>query len=142
MLINYIKPGFRNLIKYKSFSLINLVGLSLGLSSIMVLAFMLYQFLTVNSQLSNQERVYVIKAKSGDKNYNQTPFPFLGEVLETCPDVEAGTHMQSWSWPWLKNKNSEFKESTWYVDPAFFKVFTYPFEYGNAATALQDKKSV
>ena len=142
MLVNYIKPAFRNLSKSKSFSLINLIGLSLGLSSIMVLVFMLYQFLTVNSQLHNQERMYVIKAKSGDKNHNQTPFPFLNEVLKTSPEVEAGTHLQSWYWPWLKNKNSEFKESTWYVDTDFFKVFAYPLEYGNAATAFQDKKSV
>ena len=50
--------------------------------------------------------------------------------------------MQSWYWPWLKNKNAEFKESTWYVDTAFFNVFAYPLEYGDKATAFQNKTSV
>lgn len=142
MFIKYIKPAFRNLLKYKSFSLINIIGLTLGLSSVMVLAFMLYQFVTTNSQLTKQERMYSISSKTADKTYNQTPFPFLSEVLRTCPEVEAGTHMQSWSWPWLKNKDAEFKESTSYVDTSFFTVFTYPLEYGNASTAFRDKNSV
>src|SRR5688572_13891897 len=108
MIKNHFKLAFRKLLQYKSFSLINLIGLSLGLSSIMVLAFMLYQFLTVNDQLQNQERMYYIKARNGDKTHGQTPFPLLSEVLKTCPGVEAGTHMQSWNSPWLKTKNSEF----------------------------------
>ncbi len=96
MFKNYFKIAYRNLVQYKSFSVINLIGLSLGLSSIMVLAFMLYQFITVNSQFDNQERMYYIRAKSADgKVFKQTPFPFLDEVLKSCPEVEAATHIQS-----------------------------------------------
>lgn len=143
MLKNHFKIAFRNLFKYKSFSAINLIGLSLGLSSIMVLAFMLYQFLTVNGQFANKERMYYIRTKSKEGTiFKQTPYPLMAEALKTCPGIEAGTHIQSWEWPWLKNGAKEFQESTWYVDTAFFKVFTYPLEYGNPATALRDKYSV
>lgn len=143
MFKNYFKVAYRSLVQYKSFSVINLIGLSLGLSSIMVLSFMLYQFITVNSQFENKERMYYIRAKNPEgRIFKQTPFPFLYEVLKVFPDVEAGTHIQSWSWPWLKNGNKEFHESTWYVDTAFFKVFTYPLQYGNAETAFRDKRNV
>lgn len=143
MFKTYFKSGFRNLVKYKSFSLINLIGLSLGLSAIMVLAFMLYQLLTVNSQFNNKERMYYVRTKSGNGNiYKNTPYPFLAQALKTCPEIEAGTHMQSFNWPWLKTGDKEFQQQTWYVDTGFLQVFTFPLAKGNAATALQDKFNV
>lgn len=143
MLRTFFRAGFRNLLKYKSFSLINLIGLSLGFSAIMVLAFMLYQFITVNSQFRNKERLYYVRAKNENGGmHKQTPFPFLYEALKNCPEIETGTHMQSYSWPWLKNGDKEFQQQTWYVDSGFLKVFTFPLAYGNAATALNDKFSV
>lgn len=143
MLKTFFKSGFRNLLKYKSFSLINLIGLSLGLSAIMVLAFMLYQFITVNSQFQNKERMYYVRTKNPDGYLNkQTPFPFLYEALKSSPEIDAGTHMQGFSWPWLKNGEKEFQQQTWHVDSGFFKVFTFPLAYGNPATAMLEKFSV
>lgn len=139
----YLKTGYRNLLKYKSFSVINLIGLSLGFSAIMVLAFMLYQFITVNSQFRNKDRMFYVRTKTDDgRMYKNTPYPFMDEVLKICPEIEAGTHMQSFNWPWLKNGEKEFQEQTWYVDSGFFKVFTFPLAHGNAAGALRDKYSV
>src|SRR5687767_8841678 len=126
MLRTFFKSGLRNLVRYKSFSLINLVGLSLGLSAIMVLAFMLYQFLTVNSQFRNKDRMFYVRTQTHDgRVHKQTPYPFLYEALKTCPEIEAGTHMQGFNWPWLKNGDKEFQQQTWYVDTGFFKVFTF-----------------
>jgi putative ABC transport system permease protein len=143
MFKNFFKSGIRNLVKYKSFSLINLVGLSLGLSAIMVLAFMLYQFITVNSQFQNKDRMFYVRTKNEDGSiHKQTPFPLLYEALKTSPEIEAGTHMQSFSWPWLKNGEKEFQQQSWYVDSGFFKVFTFPLAQGNAANALREKYSV
>lgn len=143
MFKTYFKSGFRNLVKYKSFTLINLIGLSLGLSAIMVLAFMLYQFVTVNSQFNNKDRMFYVRTKTADGNiHKQTPFPFLYEALKTCPEIEAGTHMQGFNWPWLKNGDKEFQQTTWHVDSGFFKIFSFPFARGKAASALNDKYSV
>jgi putative ABC transport system permease protein len=143
MFINHLKSGYRNLVKYKGFSLINLVGLTLGLSAIMVLAFLLYQFITVNSQFQNKERIYYVRTQSANGGiHKQTPFPFLQEALRTCPQIEAGTHAQTWNNPWLKHGQKEFQQTTWYVEPGFFRVFTFPLAYGNPLTALQQKHSV
>ncbi len=61
MLKIYFRNGLRSLVRFRSFSLINLVGLTLGLSAIMVLSVMLYQYLTVNGQFKNQDRLYYVK---------------------------------------------------------------------------------
>ncbi len=143
MIKNYFKTGYRNLIKNKSFTLINLVGLSLGLASVMVLSLLVYQYLTTNSIFKNQERMVYLKtySKPGD-GFIQTPFPLLNEILKTCPEVEAGTHIQSFNSPWLKYQEKEFQENTIYGETGFFKVFSFPFEFGNAATALNEKYNV
>lgn len=139
----YFRTGLRNLIRHKSISLINLIGLTLGLSAIMVLSVMIYQYLTANGQFSNKNRMYYVKTVAADGNGSmQTPFPFLYEFMKISPQVEAGTHLQSWNWPWLKAGNKEFQEKTYYVDPGFFRVFSFPLESGNPATALNDKNSI
>ncbi|MBS1661291.1 MAG: ABC transporter permease [Bacteroidetes bacterium] len=143
MLKIYFRTGLRNLLRHRSFSVINLIGLTLGLASIMTLAVMLYQFLTTNGQFANKSRMYYVKSRGKDGGESmQTTFPFLYEVLKGSPQVEAGTHIQSWYYPWLKAGDKEFQESTMFVDSGFFKVFSYPLEAGNAATAFQEKNSI
>jgi putative ABC transport system permease protein len=143
MLKIYFRAGFRNLLRYRSASLINLIGLSLGFSAIMVLSVMLYQYLTVNGQFRNKDRMYYVKMRSAEGNeYARTPYPFLYTALQSCPDIQAGTHLQSWNSPWLKAGTKEFQENTWYADSAFLKVFSFPLEYGDPNTALSAKNNI
>ncbi len=139
----YFRTGFRNLLRHRSFTVINLIGLALGLSGIMVLTVLLYQYLTANGQFRHKDRMYYVKTRNAEGVESlQTPFPFLYEALKTCPEIEAGTHMQSWRWPWLKVDDREFQDLTRYVDTGFFRVFSFPLEYGDPATALREKFSV
>jgi putative ABC transport system permease protein len=57
----YFHTGLRNLLRRKSTTLINLIGLTLGLSAIMVLSVMLYQYLTANGQFNNKNRMYYVR---------------------------------------------------------------------------------
>ncbi len=139
----YLRNSFRNLLRFRSFSLINLIGLTLGFSAIMVMVVLLYQYLTANGQFANKQRMYYIKMRSTDGSvYAQTPYPFLYSALAACPDIVAGTHLQTWSAPWLKAGEKEFQDNTWFVDTGFFRVFSFPLETGDAASALRDKFSV
>src|ERR1700748_1456894 len=117
MLKIYCRNALRSLLRFRSFSLINLIGLTLGFSAIMVLTVMLYQYLTVNGQFKDKDRLFYVKMHVPDgREFTETPYPFLYQVLQTCPDVEAGTHIQGFSWPWLKVGTKEFQDNTWYVD--------------------------
>ncbi len=139
----FFKTAYRQLLKNKLFSIVNITGLSIGLASIMVLAILVYQYLTTDSYQKDIEQMYYLKTGSPDGNgYAATPYPLLGEIIKQCPEVEAGTHIQTWYFPWLKYGSKEFQETTEFADTGYFKVFQYPFKYGNAATALKDKFSV
>lgn len=143
MFKNYFKSAWRQLVKNKLFSAVNIIGLSTGLASIMALSLLIYQYVTTNDNLKDINQMYYLKTATPDGNqYTQTVYPLLGEIVKTCPEIEAATHIQQWYYPWLKYNNKEFQESTDFVDTGYFKVFQFPFKYGNPATALKDKFSI
>lgn len=143
MFRNYFKIAYRQLLKNKLFSIVNITGLSVGLASVMVLAIMVYQYLTTDNYQKDIAQMYYLKTASSNGNeYAATPYPLLGEIVKQCPEVEAATHIQQWYYPWLKYGDKEFQETTTFVDTGYFKVFQYPFKYGNAATALKEKFSI
>lgn len=144
MFRQHIKTGIRNLWKNRRFTAINLIGLVLGLSAIMVLSVMVYQFLTFDSVQKDKDRMAYLKTKGKDgKEYTQTTYPLLQEALKTCPEIEAGTHLQTWYAPWLRYNTSEIQEDRCYfVDSGFFKVFSFPLKYGSTDKILSDKFSV
>jgi putative ABC transport system permease protein len=143
MLKIYLHSGLRSLLRFRGFTFINLVGLSLGFSAIMVMSVMLYQYLTANGQFQNKSRMYYVKLRNADGGSGmQTPYPFLDAALASSPDIVAGTHIQSFYWPWLKAGSKEFQENTWFVDPGFFQVFSFPVAYGDPKTALHNKFDV
>jgi putative ABC transport system permease protein len=143
MLKIYLRNSIRSLLRFKGFSIINLVGLTLGFSAVMVMGVMLYQYLTANGQFANKERMYYVKAMNPDGSTNAyMPYPFLNEAVAKCPDIEAATHLQQWYFPWLKVGQKEFQDQTYFVDSGFFKVFSFPLETGDAASAFRDKYSV
>jgi putative ABC transport system permease protein len=139
----YFKLALRNLIKNKLFTTVNIIGLSVGIASVMALSFSVYQYITTDRMFKGKENMYFLKTitPSGE-SYMQTTYPLLEEVVKTCPEIEAGTHTQSWNNPWLKYGDKEAQEGTMYVEKDFFKVFTFPLTAGNASTALEDKFSV
>lgn len=138
-----LKAAFRQLWKNKLFSMVNLIGLSVGLASVMALLIGVYMYMTSDSMHRDMARMYYLKSTNSDGNeFMQTTYPLLDEIVKTSPEVEAATHAQDWSNPWLKYNEKEAQESTMYVDSGFFRVFSFPLKYGNPATALQDKFSV
>jgi putative ABC transport system permease protein len=143
MLRNYLNTAIRNLRRQKVFTAINISGLVLGLSSVMVLAVIVYQFLTFDNVHAGKERIAYLKTKTVEGGeYQQTTYPLLYEALKTCPAIEAGTHLQSWYSPWLKNGDKEIQEQrNFFVDPGFFNVFSFPLKYGNTNGVLNSKFS-
>jgi putative ABC transport system permease protein len=144
MFRQHLKTAIRNLWKNKTFTAINVAGLVLGLSSIMVLAVMVYQFLTFDNIHADKNRIAYLKTKVAEGGeYQQTTFPLLYEALKTCPGIEAGTHLQSWYNPWLKVGDKEIQEERcMFVDSGFFSVFTFPLKYGTVEKVLDGKFSI
>jgi putative ABC transport system permease protein len=143
MFKTYIKTAFRQLWKNRLFSVVNTVGLSVGLASVMALLIGVYMYMTTDAMHKDKNRMYYLKTVVPEgESYMQTTYPLLGEIVKNCPEVEAATHIQGWYSPWLKNGDKEVQENTEFVDTGFFGVYSFPLKYGTAANALKEKFSV
>lgn len=143
MLKNHIKISLRNLWKNKTLSLLNLVGLSIGISSVLALLFSVYAYYTADTPIPDKENIVYLRTllKNGDR-YSSVPFPFLDKVINDVPEVITGTHLHGWGNIWLEYGDKEFQNRTDYGDPEFFEVFGLPFKYGNKETAFKEKYSI
>ncbi|MCK0157516.1 ABC transporter permease [Cellulophaga sp. F20128] len=143
MFQNHLKVSLRNLWKNRLLSSFNLLGLSIGIGSVLTLLFSVYAFYTANSNIIDQENIYYLKTTGTDgQSFNDNVFPLLDEIIKSSPDVIAGTHMHGWGNMWLEYGKSELQERTDYVDTDFFEVFSLPLKYGDSKTALEKKHSI
>ena len=149
MLKNYLKIAVRNLLKHKGYSLINILGLSVGIAASVLI------FLYVGDESSfdrfhaKADRIYRITAdwsNKGDSRIHQlgTPSILARTIREKYPQAESVTQLCG---PlgdcFLKNGENGFKETDVYAaEPSFFDIFTFPLVSGDSRTALKNPNTV
>ncbi|MGB3145301.1 MAG: ABC transporter permease [Maribacter sp.] len=143
MLINHLKLSFRNLWKNRTLSFLNLLGLSIGIGSVLTLMFSVYAYYVADDIIPERDHIYYLKTHLNDGNdYNEAVYPLLDKIMSTSAEVEAGTHLHGWGDVWLETGDKEFQNITAYADPEFFEVFRLPLKYGNQNTAFKEKYSI
>lgn len=148
MFRNYLKIAYRNIIKNKVYSFINIAGLSIGLAS----AFLI--LLWVNDEMSFDDfhkkgsdiyHVYLeVRDKEGSSGSQPTvSFEVTKMMEEKYPEVIEAVRLLSLGERVLKYEDKIFVENNGLTtDPEIFDVFTFPFVKGNPATALNDPNSI
>ena len=143
MLKNHFKISLRNLWKNKMLSFLNLLGLSIGIGSVLTLMFSTYAYYIADDNIKDQDQIYYVKTHLVDGNdYNESVYPLLDRILSSSPEVEAGTHLHGWGNIWLEVGDAEFQSQPNYADTEFFEVFGLPLKHGNQSTALEEKYSI
>lgn len=147
MFKNYIKIAFRNLLKNKGFTFINIFGLALGLATCLLIVFYVFDELSYDRFNIRHDRIYRINTdlKVGT---NETSFaitaPSVGETLvKEFPEVESATRIGQGVNIHFKKGNEVFDEKrAFYCDNAIFDIFTLPLLQGDAKTALKEANSI
>ncbi len=150
MFPHYLKIAFRNLIKHKGYSLINIVGLAIGLAIFALIASYVDFHLTFNRFHKNVDRIFsvvqVLPAGTSDERHSaRIPVPTLPLLLREFPEIEDATRCLWTSRPIIRHKNKSFYEeegSLWAVDSNFLTFFTFEIIAGDPETALAEPKSV
>jgi putative ABC transport system permease protein len=139
MLSNYFKIGFRNVMKYKTFSIINIFGLALAMSVSMLIILMLIDQRTYDQFHSKKERIYRIV--SADR-YATSPFPLANALKHDYPIIEESTHLT----PGVAGDalyNQELADMRGYfTDPSFFRIFSFELAQGDPSRALTEPRSM
>jgi putative ABC transport system permease protein len=142
MLKNLLLTAFRNFKKDKWYSLLNVLGLTIGITFSLFLIFYVTDELSYDRHQKNADRIFRVNTYIHEKDKNTdwtlTQIPFGPQVKKDYPEVEEMVRFQSRERTLFKSgENSFYETKAYYADSTVFKVFDHKFIEGNAGTALQ-----
>ncbi len=149
MLKNYLKIAYRNLIRQKGFSIINLFGLTVGLVSFLLIALYLIDELTYDQFHKKSENIYRIVETKTSPGGKQTKVVSVAANIATglknnFPQVANATRFSMLGRLNVTNgeNNNVFYESYTMADSSFLSIFDFPHVAGNLRSALKEPYSV
>lgn len=145
MLANYVKLTYRNLLKQKAASLINIVGLSLALACSLVVYLFVQHHLSMDAFHEQADTIFlvgnVVDRNGKERISDRAPMP-LGPVLEAnFPQVERAVRIESGGEAVVRHQGEVFSERVWFADPGFFDLFTFPLATGDPS-AIADEDAI
>lgn len=143
----YIKIIIRNFLKNKLSLLINILGLSVGLASCIILALWVSKEYSYNRFLPEQKPVFQIITNFEINNTIQsaraTSYPIIQAIETEIPEVERIAYVQGWDEEYvISSDDKELTPSGRLVSENFFAVVDRPFLYGDKQDALQEPLSI
>ncbi|GAA0891790.1 ABC transporter permease [Fulvivirga kasyanovii] len=146
MIRNYLKFAFRFLTRHKSYTLINLSGLTLGLASFLLILNYVQQEMSYDSFYDQPENIYRVNIQSQGETETRKASavsPPMGPALKAeLPEVESSVRLRHANNVLVRIGEEHFYEDrVFYVDSTFFDVFSFPLILGDPNTALDDKHS-
>ena len=140
MIENYIKSAFKNIIKRKGFSFINIIGLGVGIASCILI------FLWVQNQLSydqfhkNSETLYGLSFNDGGSNMAS---PVSDYLKKNYPQIINTSRFKNWSRARVRaNDKDMMEDGSAFVDPSFLQMFSLNFLKGDPRSALKQPNSI
>ena len=146
MIRHYISITLRNLIRNKTYTLINIIGLAIGMACTLLI------FLWVNHEMSydqfhtNSDQVYRVVENqyyAGNDVFPVavTPCPLAQTLKDDHPEVINATRFTNRTWV-VEHGDKAFSEQTGLADADFFKIFTVNFLEGNPDLPFANQQSV
>lgn len=148
MLKTYFKIAWRSLMKNKLVASINILGLSLGIATCLVIGLFVLDELSYDRFFTNSDRIYRVNldAKIGEEFLNEASVmaPVAQTFKDEIPEVEASTRVLG-----LRSntkirigENVIRKGKTAFVDPNFFEIYDLAFVSGDPTTALDKPNTI
>ena len=148
MFKNYFKIAWRNLLKHKGFSFINVAGLTLGLTACLLIALFVWDEKQFDRFIPEGDRVYrVYNEMTRNEVSETTPRtpPLFGPTLQQdLPEVEHSLRVMEILSNNLFEANDKqlYEEKGAFADPNFFQVFPLSFKWGSAEKILSEPASI
>jgi putative ABC transport system permease protein len=146
MFRNYLKTTLRNLWRNKSFSVINIMGLTLGLTCSLLIMLWVEDEYGVDAFHENGARVYSVYERQNHDGqwyaFHGTPAVMADEMKRVLPEVQYATN---YSWNELATfeaNNKIIRRAGNYAGADFFKMFSYHLLEGSATNALQTPSDI
>lgn len=146
MIKNYFKVAWRNLLKSRFFSAINIFGLAIGMAVALLIGLWVNNEYTFDKFLPGYQSVYQVRRNfdaNGDTlNFKSTSLKLADALRNEIPDLEYVAESDWGNSHVLSVNETKVYLNGFHTGSDFLKIFQYPFKYGNAATALSDPYSI
>lgn len=141
MIGNYLKVAWRNILRNKLFSAINILGLSLGTGLAFIIMMYVQDELSYdrfNTNAPNMARViFQANVNGGKINESVTMAPVVQTLKNDYPEVTDATRIIPANGLQIVYNDQVFKDDRFvFADPNVFDIFTLPFTEGDPGTAL------
>jgi len=147
MFKNYIKIAFRNLQKQKAYSIINIVGLTIGITCCLLIVLFVLDELSYDRHHEKADQIYrvAVKSRFGNQDLNEAVSSDLmaKTLVQEYPEVIQATRLIHTPNMLVRYQDKAFNETQFlWVDSTFFEVFSVRMLYGDPKTALKDHHTV
>jgi putative ABC transport system permease protein len=143
MIGNFITIALRNFKRHKSFTILNGIGLAVGLTCFILIGWFVFDECTYDSYHTNLNQMYRVSldAKVGQQSYHgsQSSPPLAPALMEEIPEIEHASRLRRGTTKLISNKtgNRHFNESrTYFADNELFSILTIPFIAGDPSSVL------
>lgn len=139
MVKNYFKIAFRNAVRHKAYSFINIAGLMVGLTSFILISMYTQHQLGFDKFHENKDDIYRIT--DGEKSFVPSVVgalldrTFEDEIVESARLIVLGSRT-------FKVKQDTYMANVHYMEPAFLKMFTFPLLYGDKTKVFSNPSSL
>jgi len=155
MLKNYFKIAFRNLLRQKTYSFINIFGFAIGLAVCLIISFYVIDDLTYDSFHEKPEDVYHMltldnSEADGALSYSITSGPLMAGLVDNIPEISAATRLTGFGrvnvGQVLENPEEQIEDQLRTLaiaaDADFFKVFSFRILAGEKENPLENMSGV
>ncbi|MDJ1492586.1 ABC transporter permease [Cytophagaceae bacterium DM2B3-1] len=136
MLRNYFLIAFRNLTRQKAFSVINILGLSVGMACSILILLWVQDELSYDRFHTHADQLYRLTINASGVDAAITPVPTAALLADKLPEIKNTVRLHSDTHILEVGDHKFEEEGIYYADSTFFDVFSFPLVKGDVRTAL------
>lgn len=146
MIKNYFKTTWRNLVKHKGYSFINITGLALGIACCLLIILYVKDELSFDRFHKNGENIYrmqsTITMNDNKQVFNAVGLPAGPTLVDEVPEIVNQTRYLATALE-VRIGDKEYNEGgAYYAEPEFLEIFNFPSKRGDALAVLKEPSGV
>jgi len=143
MFKNYLKISWRNLLRRKFYSAINIFGLSLGVAFVFLVGSYVWGEWQVNKNFKEADRLFLLQTSHGGSGgIAAAPSPFAQVLKETYPHLVSNFYRSFWKNTIISNGEKHFRDNVQVGDSTLIDMFGFSLLQGNPGTLFDNPDAV
>ncbi|MBN1224186.1 MAG: ABC transporter permease [Candidatus Aminicenantes bacterium] len=143
MLHNYLKVTWRQFVRHKGYSIINITGLALGITCCILIILWIQDETSWDGFHAYRNDLYLIVQKQPNGHRTPvTPYALSGYLKQEYPEVIQTGRYITYGKIQISHGRTILSDQLIAADPSFFSMFSFPFIEGDAKTAFNDTQSI